>query len=207
MNLLVADGSLATRRRSGDGRRGSSARQNPDGARTPRANHRIRRAPTRRSDSMDRMRSRQVSRRTTKIRKRTAEGTWTGASFMIAEPSEIRAGAWEAQPLLMHRSGRTGRHSFVATKPHEARAGHGVGAHFEAFLGHGEGAIAGCSVVIFESPSRAVVTARQRRRDETRGPSSSRLSRRDGGRTLCAEMRPVPPTPLRVGPEPPGRLR
>jgi hypothetical protein len=43
------------------------------------------------------MRIRQVSRRTTKVRKRTAEGTWTGASFMIAEPSEIRAGAWEAR--------------------------------------------------------------------------------------------------------------
>jgi hypothetical protein len=37
------------------------------------------------------MRSRAASSRTTKIRKRTAEGTCSGASFMIAEPSEIRA--------------------------------------------------------------------------------------------------------------------
>jgi hypothetical protein len=38
------------------------------------------------------MRSRVASSRTTKVSKRTAEGTWTGASLMVAEPSEIRAG-------------------------------------------------------------------------------------------------------------------
>ncbi len=32
-----------------------------------------------------------ASSRTTKLRKRSADGTWIGASFMIAEASEIRA--------------------------------------------------------------------------------------------------------------------